>query len=91
MPTKSVLHSIDEQRVVLSLREAVEKLDGGTGEVVVDLSDLRRIDTPGLKSLDELARAAEAKVIKVVLRGANVDVYKALKLGKLTQRFSFEN
>ena len=34
---------------------------------------------------------ADAKTVKVVLRGVNVDVYKVLKLVKLTPRFSFVN
>lgn len=91
MAVIAALHSIDEQRVIPSLREAAEKLDGASGEAVVDFSAVRRIDAAALKALEELARAADAKGLKVVLRGVNIDVYKALKLVKLTQRFSFEN
>jgi hypothetical protein len=36
-----------------------------------------------------LARVADEKAVKVALRGVNVDVYKVLKLVKLTRRFSF--
>jgi len=91
MAVIAVLHSIDEQRVIPSLHEALDKLDGATGEAVFDFSAVRRIDPPALKALEELARGADAKGLKVVLRGVNVDVYKALKLVKLTQKFSFEN
>jgi hypothetical protein len=41
--------------------------------------------------MEEFARIADEKAVKVVLRGVNVDVYKVLKLVKLTQRFSFVN
>jgi hypothetical protein len=36
-----------------------------------------------------LAGAADEKAVKVALRGVHVDVYKVLKLVKLTPRFSF--
>jgi anti-anti-sigma regulatory factor len=41
--------------------------------------------------MEEFARIVDEKGVKVVLRGVNVDVYKVLKLVKLTQRFSFVN
>ena len=39
--------------------------------------------------LEELASIADDKAVKLVLRGVNVDIYKVLKLVKLTSRFSF--
>ena len=58
------------------------------GEAVLDFSSIRRIDTSGVRALEDLVRLADAKSVKVVLRGVNVDVYKVLKLMKLTRRFS---
>ena len=52
---------------------------------------MRRIDSSALRALEEFARIADEKAVKVVLRGVNVDVYKVLKLVKLTRRFSFVN
>jgi hypothetical protein len=41
--------------------------------------------------MEELAQLASEKNVKVALRSVNVDVYKVLKLVKLTRRFSFVN
>jgi len=87
----AVFLNIDEARVVPALIEAGEKLDGTEGEAVLDFSSVRRIDSAGVRALEELARVADEKSVKIVLRGVNVDVYKVLKLIKLTRRFSFVN
>ena len=87
----AVFLNIDEKRIVPDLQEAGKKLDGTEGEVVLDLSSVRRIDASALVAIEELARTAGEKSVKVALRGVNVDVYKVLKLVKLTNRFSFVN
>ena len=73
----------------MTVQQTLESLDGAAGEVVVDLSSVERIDSATLKSLEQLAGAADAKSVKVVLRGVNVNVYKVFKLMKLAPRFSF--
>lgn len=83
------LLNIDERRAVPALQEAVEKLDNTDGEVFLDFSSVGRIDSAVLRTLTELVGAAEAKGVKVVLRGVNVSVYKVLKLTKLASRFTF--
>ena len=50
---------------------------------------MRRLDSAALRALEELADKADAKAVKLVLRGVNVDVYKVLKLVKLASRLSF--
>ncbi len=87
----AVFLNIEETRVVPALREAGEKLDGTEGEVVLDFSSVRRIDSNALPAIEELARIADERSVKVVLRGVNIDVYKVLKLVKLSRRFSFVN
>lgn len=87
----AVILNIDETRLVSALREVGEKLEGTEGEAVLDFSSVRRIDSSVLRAMEELARIADEKSVKVVLRGVNVDVYKVLKLVKLTRRFSFVN
>jgi len=89
MATISVWLKIDEGRVVQTLRDAGEKLDGAEGEVLLDASSLRRIDPAALKAMEEFAGLADEKGIKVVLRSVNVDVYKVFTLTKLTSRFAF--
>jgi len=81
--------NIEEARAALALEEAGESLDGAEGEAVLDFSAVLRVDASTLRALEELARIAEKKAVKVILRGVNVDVYKVLKLVKLTRRFSF--
>jgi ABC-type transporter Mla MlaB component len=75
----AVFLNIDAERIVPALREAGGNLDSAQGETVLDLSSVRRIDSGGLRALEEFARVAD------------VDVYKVLKLVRLTQRFSFMN
>jgi len=87
----AVFLNIDEARVVAALREAGEKLDGSEGEAVLDMASVGRIDSGAVRALEELARVADEKSVKIVLREVNVDVYKVLKLMKLTGRFSFVN
>ncbi len=87
----TVFLNIDEQRMALALKEAGEKLDSSEGEACLDFSSVPRIDSSALRAMEEFACIAEEKAVKVVLRGVSVDVYKVLKLVKLTRRFSFVN
>ncbi len=89
MATIAVFFKIDEERVVQAVQDVGEKLDGADGEVVLDFSSVRRIDPGGVNAMEEFARIADEKAVKVVLRSVNVDVYKVLKLVKLAPRFSF--
>lgn len=89
MSTTEMVRSIEEERVVATLREVADGLDGSAGETVLDFSSVRRIDSRVVQALETLARVADDKGVKVVLRGVNVDVYKVLKLVKLTRTFSF--
>lgn len=91
MSRMAVFVKVDEDRVVAAMQEAAGNLDAAQGDAVLDFSAVRRIDSPGLRALEDLACAAQEKAAKVVLRGVQVDVYKVLKLVKLTHRFSFEN
>jgi anti-anti-sigma regulatory factor len=71
------------------IQEAVEKLNRGESEVMLDFSSVLRIDGNVVSAIEELAGLADGKSVKVVLRAVNVDIYRVLKLLKLTQRFSF--
>ena len=82
---------IDENSVVEALRDAGEKLDGVEHEVILDFSAVRRIDPSVVRAMQEFVGVAEKKDVRVALRGLNVDVYKVLKLVKLTRRFTFLN
>ncbi|MBZ5594221.1 MAG: STAS domain-containing protein [Acidobacteriia bacterium] len=91
MPVNTVLLDINGARVAPALQEALEKLDGAGGEVVLNFTSVDRVDPNALKALEKLAGAADDKAVKIVLRGVNVGTYKALKLMKLTPRFSFQS
>jgi anti-anti-sigma regulatory factor len=80
---------IDGERAVDILQETREKLNGDAGDVFLDFSSVRRIDPTALRAMEALARRADEKAVRVVLRGVNVDVYRVLKLVKLSPRFSF--
>ena len=83
--------TLDEARVGQELREAGGRLSRTEGEMVLDFSGVRRIDSAALRALEEFAAIADEKGVKVVLCGVNVDVYKVLKLVKLASRFFFVN
>jgi len=89
MPMNAAWLKIEGDRVGRTLQEALAKLDGAGGEVVLDFSAVRRIDPSALRAMEDLANSADDKAAKVVLRGVNVDIYKVLKLMKLARRFSF--
>ena len=89
MTTNAEWLEIEGERVVQTLQTARETLDGAQGDVVLDFSSVRRINPSGLRAMEKLAGIADDKAVKVVLRGVNVDIYKVLKLVKLTSRFSF--
>jgi anti-anti-sigma regulatory factor len=71
------------------IQEAVDKLNSGEKEVILDFSSVLRIDGNAVSAIEELAGLADEKSVKVVLRAVNVDIYRVLKQLKLTQRFTF--
>jgi anti-anti-sigma factor len=89
MGMSGVLLNIDEVRVAPSLREVGEKLDGTEGEIVLDFTSVRRMDSSALRAIEDLSRQADKKRVKITLRGVNIGIYKVLKLMKLTGLFSF--
>ena len=91
MSTIAAFMKVDQDRIAPALEDAAGDLDRAQGEAVLDFSSVRRIDSAGLRALEDLARVADEKAVKIALRGVNVDVYKVLKLVKLTRRFSFAN
>ncbi len=89
MTTFPVWLKTDGEPLLQALQEAGEQLESAEGDVFLDFSSVRRIDPSALREMEELAGKADDKAVKVVLRGVNVDIYKVLKLVKLTSRFSF--
>ena len=90
MTTNAEWIKINPERILHALQhEAADKVNSARGEVILDFSSVLRIDSDGAGALEQLAGLAEEKSVKVVLRAVNVDIYKVLKLLKLTQRFSF--
>jgi anti-anti-sigma regulatory factor len=85
----SAMLRVDDGRVVQGLEEACQKLEAADGELLLDFSSVARLDPNGVAALKTLAGMAEEKAVKLVLRSVNVDVYKVLKLVKLSQHFSF--
>jgi anti-anti-sigma regulatory factor len=74
--------------LIAALQAASEKLESMEGDMILDFSSVRRIDPAELSAMSDFADTADESAVKVVLRGVNVDVYRVLKLARLTQRFS---
>ena len=90
MTTNSAFIQVDPERVVHVLEhDAVEQLNGAGGDLVLDFSAVLRIDANAARAMEELAGRADSASVKVALRAVNIDIYRALKLLKLTGRFSF--
>jgi len=84
-----VCFAIDGERVTQALQSVREKLDSGSGELILDFSAVHRIAPGALRALEVLARVADENSFKIALRGVNVEIYKVLKLAQLAGRFSF--
>ncbi len=89
MAMNAVWLDIDGECVLQGLEEALARLDGAEGEVILDFSSVRRVDPSAVRALENLAGTADKKAARVVLRGVNIGIYKVLKLIKLAPRFSF--
>jgi anti-anti-sigma regulatory factor len=89
MTTNAVWLKIDPESLAQSFAEALAKLDGAEGELVLDFSAVRRIDSGAIAEMEKLAASAGDKAVKIALCGVHVDVYKVLKLVKLAERFTF--
>lgn len=89
MTANSASIQLDPARIDHFLTQvALDELSGGA-QLVLDFSCVPRIDVNALQGLDELARRASEKSVKIALRAVNPDVYKVLKLARLSFRFSF--
>lgn len=89
MTTNAEWITVDPQRILAAIEDAAGKVRAAQGEVVLDFVAVGRIDTKAVEALEQLAAVAAEKPATVVLRGVNGDVYKVLKLLRLTDRFSF--
>jgi anti-anti-sigma regulatory factor len=89
MTTNAEWIRVDPERVLDSLQEAVDHLNRPESEVTLDFSSLPRIDAQSVLALEHLAALAADKSAKIILRAVNGDIYKVLKLLKLTDPFSF--
>jgi anti-anti-sigma regulatory factor len=89
MASIAVWTKIHEESATEVLRELGEKLDAANGDITLDFSPVQQVDAAMVRAMEELAGHAEDKGVKVVLRGINVDVYKVLKLVRLSGRFVF--
>ena len=91
MTTTAEVQKVNGENVEQVLDHVRGKLTGTEGGAILDFSAVRRVDHSGLRAMEDLANAADEKSVKISLEGVNVDVYKVLKLARLTARFSFVN
>jgi len=80
---------ISEASVASNLQEVKAKLQGSDRQIAIDFSSVSRIDAHAVRELKEIALFAEEREVTVHIHGANVEVYKVLKLLALTSRFTF--
>jgi len=80
---------ISEVSITSSLREAKSKIQGSTRKIALDFSSVSRIDPNAVRELEEIAICASERDVTVQIHGANVKVYKVMKLLTLSSRFTF--
>ena len=73
------------------LAEAARKLASADGDIILDFSAVQRLDSELLRRLEEVVNRADQKGVRITLQNVNIDVYKVLKLMRLTRRISFVN
>ena len=82
--------SLDVRRTAEIRAQVYDLLDSGTGDVVVDISQVVSIDMTTLKLLAVANRTAERQGRRVVLRGATPGVRRLLHLAHLRSRIPLE-
>ncbi len=87
--TIAVMRKLEEPSLAAALLETSDELPSAGGEILLDFSAVRRLDSRSLAALQSLATLADAKAATIVLRGLTVEIYKVLTLMKLTPHFSF--
>ena len=87
----AVLNKVDEERLAETLEKAAKRLDAAGGEIVLDVSSVRRLDAGALRAIESFLAIASQKGVKVFLGGVSVNVYKVLKLVKLDSHFTCVN
>ena len=89
MTSNAVWLRVAPERMLGVLKQdAFERLETAQ-DLVLDFSSVSRVDAGSLKALEELADRARDRSAQIALLGVNLDIYKVLKLVKLTPRFSF--
>ena len=90
MTTNAICIRLEPNSVLQGLStEAMEVIEGVAEELELDFSAVPRIDSAAVRALESLADAAARRKIRIRLRNANVNVYKALLLLGLVRRFTF--
>jgi anti-anti-sigma regulatory factor len=82
---------VNEERVTQDLLDACGSLEMANNQFGLDFSSVRRVEPGCLAAMEALAVKADEKSVEIMLCGVNVDVYKVLKLARLTPRFFFVN
>lgn len=89
MTTNEVWIKVEPDRMIDALKhEALDQVETGQ-RVILDFSSVSRVDAASLKALEQLAHLARDRSAQIALLGVNLDIYKVLKLVKLTPQLSF--
>ena len=87
MTSNRVWLNVDPECLVLR-KDAVEKLQNAEGELALNFSSVVRIDSRAALAMEELADLASQRSQKIELHAVNTTIYRALKVLKLSRRFT---
>ena len=88
MGTVAMLVNLEDGTLAAALEEVSGRLENGGRHLVLDFSSVERLSTAEVHAIDEFTRTADEKGVKVIIRGLDVELYRALKLAKLPVRLS---
>ena len=71
------------------IQEALDQVENAEHEMMLDFAAVPRIHAAELQLLRALAAKASERSVRVVVHGANVELYKVLKLTALVGELSF--
>jgi anti-anti-sigma regulatory factor len=87
--TMAMRFRVEQERITPILQEAAQSVEKADADLILDFSSVRRLDASAIGALEKLTQTAETRGVTVRLSEVNVDVYKVLKLVKLTTKLEF--
>lgn len=91
IPVHSPERAIDITNSAALRDELLAQIESGTRTFIIDLSDVRYVDSSGLSSMVHVATTLEKYDGRIVLCGLDPSVRKVLEMTRLTEYFDIRD